>query len=216
MPLEAPKVTAVRKMLASIGREGIRFYPNTPYRPWNNVAIYHKAITTSNELDALLPSHERMAGNLEGRAIPLAPGQMSNGAAALLRMEWDFNAEPYKLRYYLLLYYGARANSQPLLGLSFRLEQPEGAGQPSAHDYWHIQMCREVALDRATPVLGVHPHTPVKYPAFPLNASDAVSLTASIWVTLAGRAGLQSSVTALVGQGPLAQSLNERYAHALA
>lgn len=215
MPLDAQQVTAVGRILRDLGREGLAFYARTDYAPWQNLAVHHKAIGGEPELDALLPSKDNRSGKLDGRAIPLAPSKRAKGAAALLRVEWDYDADPWMLKYYLLLYYGSAQNRLPQLGLSFRLEQPESGGQVSTHGYWHLQLCKEVASDQATRVLACHELTPVSYPAFPLNADDAVTLTTSISIALSGRPALDAAINGLKGQGPLQRKLSEKYSHAI-
>ena len=192
MPLDAQQVTAVGRMLRDLGRDGLAFYAKTDYAPWQNLVVHHKAIAGEPELDALLPSKDNRSGKLEGRAIPLAPSKRAKGAAALLRAEWDYDADPWMLKYYLLLYYGVAQNRVPQLGLSFRLEQPEAGGKISAHEL-----------------------TPVSYPAFPLNADDAVTLTASVSMALSGRSALDAAIGSLKGQGQLQSRLSEKYSHAI-
>jgi len=213
MPLDAQQINAVNRMLRELGRSGLNFYQSHGYQPWRQLARHHKAIANDPTLQALLPSSANMAGDLDGKSIPLVPSKGANNAAAFLRVDWDFNSTPWMLKYYIILYYGAAAGGEPQLGLSFRLEQPEGGG---VHDYWHLQMCRRVAADRATEVRACHVLLPDSYPAFPLDASDAVSLTASIALAMSGRAGLVGLVSVLTGQGPIQTGLRKRYDHAIA
>lgn len=213
MPLDAPQINAVNRMLRELGRSGLNFYKSHSYLPWRRLALHHKSIDNDSALQALLPSQARMAGDLDGKSIPLEPSKGANNAAAFLRVDWDFNKTPWMLKYYINLYYGAAAGGEPQLGLSFRLEQPEGGG---VHDYWHLQMCRSVAADRATAVRACHVLLPDSYPAFPLDASDAVSLTASIALAMAGRTGLVGLVSVLNGNGSIQSGLRQRYDHAIA
>jgi len=212
MPLDTNQVTAVGTMLREMGREGLNFYNSTSYAPWNRLVAHHKALSSTKALDGLLPAHNRRTGQLDGNSIAIKPSKSSSAAAAFLSASWDFDADPWKLKYYLVLYYGAMAGGWPELGMSFRLEQPEGRG---THSYWHLQMCRAVPEDRRTQVLACHPKLPDSYPAFPLNASDATSLTASIALAMSGREGLQSLLRVLHGQGTIAAELNLRYTDAI-
>lgn len=216
MALDPNQVTAVKNMLWDLGRRGMKFYVENDYGPWGKVAFHHKAISKEPALDALLPSGKNRAGKLDGQTIPLVPSKEARDAAALLRVEWDFDAEPWILKYYLILYYGQAKDKLPQLGLGFRLEQPEGRGRTSAHDYWHLQMCKSVGSDRSAEVLACHAMVPTSYPAFPLNADSAASLTASLSLAVSGRSGLTAVLEGLRGQGAIVKQLLAKYPNVIA
>ncbi len=153
------------------------------------------------ELTAVLPSPEKLTGNFGYQYLYLRPPERSRrGTIALLYAKWEdkdeHNQRPWRLGLHVGIFIPfSDGNSSPSGGalqqiqtthgfVGYRFEMPESLGG-SDHDYYHAQPIKEFGMED-TLVDWSPEWMPVRFPAFPLLASNPATLAGTLAISLYG------------------------------
>jgi len=112
----------------------------------------------------------------------LRPIQTGAPTVPVLSFKTDFARSFPKVRARLALFF---IDGVEIRSLGYRYETPEGPGN-GRHDYYHVQPIRVLYRDRPGFELPTAPWVLDSHPAWPVDASDPVTLVLSLLVSLYG------------------------------
>jgi hypothetical protein len=107
----------------------------------------------------------------------------------LLNLSASLYEEPTSMRARLGLF--MFDSSKKLAGLGFRFESSEGPGQ---HAYSHVQVIRSLDKDGGRIFPQASTWFPTSYPAFPLSATDPVSIVLAMLLSIYGLEDLEQQI----------------------
>ena len=132
--------------------------------------LLNNCFTTDAELEAYLPSEDKVTANFDNRYFYLNPVTVGQIMVPRIQLRCDFGRNFPEIRCRLELF--LLDNNADIQSLGYRFESPEGQGAHAMglHHYYHVQMIQPPTAESKIDWL------PERQPAFPIDADDPVKM----------------------------------------